>query len=281
MNNGILYIVPTPIGNMNDISYRAIHTLTIVELIVSENIKHTNNLLKRFNIYKKNISLNKHNEEKKTKEILILLKKMKIALVSDSGTPTINDPGYQLIKSCHQNNIKIIPLPGPCAIITALSASGIPSHEFYYKGFFPKKTSKRIKILNDIYKKNITFIFYESCHRILQSIKDIVKVLGEDRNITLAKEMTKKWEKIKYDKSKNILSWLLEKPSRKKGELVIIIEGIKKKKPKISLKIHNTLSLLIKHTSINTAIKITKKIYKIQKNELYKHVINNFQHDKK
>lgn len=270
-----LYIVATPIGNMQDISFRAIDILKQVKLIITENTQHTRNLLKNFNITTYVSSFNKFNENKLTTKIFNKLKYINIALVSDAGTPNINDPGYKLIKLCHQNNITVTPIPGPCALISAISASGLPSHEFYYKGFFPRKKTHQIQTLKKIKYKNITTIFYESCHRIINSIKTIIEILGEKKIIVLAKEITKKWEKIKYDTAKNILLWLEKDIKRQKGEIVILIKGIKIKKQTIPIHVRNVLSILITKLSKKTAIQITSKICQIKKNILYKYLIKN------
>lgn len=278
---GTLYIVPTPIGNLQDISYRALHVLQTVQLIIAENTIYTKNLLKKFNINTHIISFYKDNEDLKINKIITLLNKINIALVSDAGTPTINDPGYRLINSCHKNNITVVPLPGPCALITALSASGLPSHEFLYKGFLPKKLSQKICALQKIKNTTITTIFYESCHRIVQSIQNIINILGDNKIIVLAKEITKKWENIKYDTAINIFNWLKKNPLRQKGEMVILIKGHENKKKEISLNAKNTLSILSKEISIKSSIQLTAKIFGMNKNILYKYVMKNLKNDKK
>ncbi|CAL4318462.1 16S rRNA (cytidine(1402)-2'-O)-methyltransferase [Buchnera aphidicola] len=280
-NTGILYVVATPIGNLQDITYRAVEILNTVQLIAAEDTRHTKYLLKKFNINTPTTSLHQYNENLKTQKIISLLNTISIALVSNAGTPTINDPGYQLIKKCHQKNITVVPIPGPCAFITALSASGIPSDQFYYKGFFPKKNIIHIKTLKEIKENTKTIIFYESCHRILKSMQNIVHILGANRTIVFAKEITKKWETIKYGKSSDILLWLKEDLKRMKGEIIIIIKGIKKKKENISLNIQNTLLILQKKLSIKQAIVCTAKIHNISKNLLYKYYTQNILHDKK
>ncbi|QCI25867.1 16S rRNA (cytidine(1402)-2'-O)-methyltransferase [Buchnera aphidicola] len=274
--NGILYVVATPIGNMQDITYRAIKILHTVPLIAAEDTRHTKNLLKNFNIKNTTISLHKYNEHHITNKMLNLLHTKDIALVSNAGTPTIHDPGYHLIKSCHKNNITVVSIPGPCALIAALSVSGISGNNFYYQGFLPKKICLRKKLLTKIKYRKETTIFYESCHRILQSIQDIMMCLGNNRIIVLAKEITKKWEQIKYGTSTEIFSWLKEQTNRQKGEMIIIIKGIKIKKETITKKIHHTLSILLKEVKIKTAIQLTTNIYKIHKNQIYKYIIENF-----
>ncbi|CAL4318517.1 16S rRNA (cytidine(1402)-2'-O)-methyltransferase [Buchnera aphidicola] len=273
--NGTLYVIATPIGNLQDISIRAINTLQKVDLIAAENIQHTKNLLRNFKINKKIISLHIHNENQKIPQLIEILKKKKIALVSNAGTPTINDPGYQLVKMCHKNHIIIHPIPGPCAAISALSASGISNKKFCYEGFIPKKKTERINFLKKISKKSKTTILYESCHRILKTMQDIDLIIGNKKNIVIAKEITKKWEKIKYGKPIEILSWLKNDKYGEKGEIVIIIEGEKKKKKIFSSKIFNTFLILKQELSTKTSIKLTASIYKINKNDLYKFIIKN------
>lgn len=284
MNNkniGILYIVPTPIGNIKDISERAINILKKVHLIIAENTKYTNNLLKMLKIKNTIISFHKYNENNQTQKIINFLQTKKIALVSNAGTPVINDPGYKLVHTCHKEKITVIPIPGPCAAITALSASGLSSNTFYYAGFIPKKKNIRINFLKKIKNKQTTVILYESCHRIIHTLNDITNILGSKRKIVLAKEITKKWEKIKYGTSTQILTWLQKDPCRKKGEITILIKSVKKKKKIISSKIKKTLQLLIKSLSIKKSIELISKIFKVNKNDLYQYTINQFQHDKK
>ncbi|WP_343189507.1 16S rRNA (cytidine(1402)-2'-O)-methyltransferase [Buchnera aphidicola] len=273
--NGTLYIIPTPIGNLNDITKRAIKIFKKVDIITTENIQHTNILLKKLKIKKKMFNMQIFNEKKQSKKIIKKLKQKKnIAIVSNAGTPLINDPGYYLIKLCYLNKIKIIPLPGPCAAITALIASGMSSNKFCYEGFLPKKKKKRIKIIKKIKKETRTTILYESPKRIIKCIKDIKKIMGNKKKITLAKELTKKWEKIKKNTTKNILKWLKKNKKNRKGEITIIIKGYKKKKKKkINKKIFKLFNILKKYLKFNKLIKIISKIYKIKKNKLYKKIL--------
>ncbi len=275
-NTGTLYIVPTPIGNLLDITYRAIEILQEVNLIACENIKHTNILLQHFNIKNVLISFNKNNEIQKNN---ILVKELqngkKIALVSNAGTPVINDPGYLLIKQCHLFNIKVIPLPGPCAAITALSASGISTNRFCYEGFLPSKKKTRCNLLHSLKKEERTMIFYETKYRIIETIKDIINEIGQNRHIVIAREITKKWEVIYGNKASLILPWIKEDKNRfNKGENVIIIDGYKElKNINISDKIINTFTILRKILSLKESVFITSKIHKISKNNLYQYVI--------
>ncbi|HXK00361.1 MAG TPA: 16S rRNA (cytidine(1402)-2'-O)-methyltransferase [Buchnera sp. (in: enterobacteria)] len=276
--NGILYIVPTPIGNFADITQRALITLKNVNIIAAENIYHTHTLLKNFNISNKLILINKNNEKKQSKKIIIKLKTgKKIALVSNAGTPIINDPGFTLVKSCHENKIRVIPLPGACAAITALSASGISSNRFCYEGFLPATKIARCNLLKSLQKETRTIIFYESPNRILNSITDIINVMGAERNLVLVKEISKYWESIYSSKSCELLSWLKKDINHCKGEMVIIIEGFKKlSKNLLTQQIYDTLSLIQKEISLKKAVELTAKIYKTKKNILYQYAIKNF-----
>lgn len=274
--NGILYIIPTPIGNLSDISYRAIETLKKVDLIAAENINHTSILLQHYNIKNILISLNKDNEKKQTNYVIKNLEKgKKIALVSNAGTPVINDPGYFLVKSCCFLNIQVIPLPGPCAAITALSASGISTNRFSYEGFLPSKRNTRRKFLYSLKKETRTMIFYESKKRIIQSIEDIMEKIDKNRHLVIAREITKKWESIYGAKANIVLSWLKEDKNRyNRGEIVIILDGFQElSNENISEKVKNTFKILREFISLKQSVLITSKIHKIKKNNLYQYAI--------
>lgn len=270
-----LYIVPTPIGNLLDITHRALKVLKHVDLIAAENIQHTNILLQKFNIKNHLTLMNKDNEKKQSENLIKKLKNGKIiALVSNAGTPVINDPGNILIKKCHLLNINVIPLPGPCAAITALSASGIINNRFCYEGFLPSKKKMRCDLLSSLKKEIRTIIFYESKYRIIESMQDIIEQIDKNRHIVIARELTKTWECIYGAKAYLMLDWLKKDKYRYKGEIVIIISGFKKpKNNNLSNKILDTFSILRKSLSLKTSVLITSQIYNIRKNDLYKHVI--------
>ncbi|CAL4318445.1 Ribosomal RNA small subunit methyltransferase I [Buchnera aphidicola (Periphyllus testudinaceus)] len=278
---GNLFIVATPIGNMDDITYRALNTLKKIDYIAAENYKHTLKLLNKYNINKSITSFHQHNELKNTKKIIKKLKKGKnIALVSDAGTPTINDPGFYLIRECHLNKIKVIPLPGACAAISALSASGIPSNKFCFEGFLPSKKIKRCKTLKKLKFEKRTIIFYETSHRIQKSLKNILKEFGPNRKITIAREITKYWESIKYNTVYNFFNKYKNNSLICKGEIVLIISGYKKNKKSIPIKIKKTLSILKSILSLKKTALITSKIHNIKKNILYKYLIKKKNNDK-
>ena len=269
---GILYIVATPIGNLQDITQRALDTFTQVDLIAAEDTRHSGLLLSHYGIKKPFFALHDHNEQEKAH---ILVEKLKqgsnIALISDAGTPLISDPGFHLVRQCREANIRVVPLPGACAAITALCASGIASDRFCFEGFLPAKSKARKDKLENIAEEDRTLIFYESTHRILDTLEDMQSVLGEERYIVLAREITKTWETITGNTIKNLREWLLEDPNRTKGEMVLIVEG----KPKsdnndeISPQAVKALELIAEELPLKKAAAIVAELYGYKKNALY------------
>ena len=220
-SQGQLYIVPTPIGNLSDITQRALTVLQAVDLIAAEDTRHTGLLLQHFAINARLFALHDHNEQQKAETLVAKLKEgQNIALVSDAGTPLINDPGYHLVRTCREAGIRVVPLPGPCAAIAALSAAGLPSDRFCYEGFLPAKSKGRRDVLKDLEAEPRTLIFYESTHRLLESLEDMVTVWGEARYVVLARELTKTWETIHGAPVGELLAWVKEDENRRKGEMV-------------------------------------------------------------
>ncbi|HHF4945431.1 16S rRNA (cytidine(1402)-2'-O)-methyltransferase [Haemophilus influenzae] len=269
---GILYIVATPIGNLQDITQRALETFAQVDLIAAEDTRHSGLLLSHYGIKKPFFALHDHNEQEKAH---ILVEKLKqgsnIALISDAGTPLISDPGFHLVRQCREAGIRVVPLPGACAAITALCASGIASDRFCFEGFLPAKSKARKDKLENIAEEDRTLIFYESTHRILDTLEDMQAVLGEERYIVLAREMTKTWETITGNTIKNLREWLLEDPNRTKGEMVLIVES----KPKsdnndeISPQAVKALELIAEELPLKKAAAIVAELYSYKKNALY------------
>lgn len=275
----ILYIVPTPIGNMQDITERALLILQHVDLIAVENIYHTLHLLQHFSIKKKLFLLNNNNERKKSKKLCNLLNEGKnIALVSNAGTPLINDPGYYLVNLCHKMNLRVIPLPGACSAITALSASGLSTNRFCYEGFIPKKKISRYKKFKSLQYETRTIIFYEVKNRLINSMQDIVKIFGKKRYIVLAREITKIHESIKKDLSEDLLFWIIENINQFKGEIILIIEGyntINNENNFFSYKLKKIIYILLKQKlSIKIIVNIISQMYNIKKNNiLYQYIL--------
>jgi len=225
---GTLYIVSTPIGNLEDITLRAVRILKEVDLIAAEDTRHTGLLLRHFGIQKPLTSYFEGNELKKKEWILSRLNQGdRIALVSDAGTPGISDPGFRLIQVAIENLIPIVPIPGPSAVITALSVSGLPTDAFLFKGFLPHKSKKRKDLLKQLEETKETLIFYESPHRLFETIKDVVEILG-DREMVLTRELTKIYEEVLRGKVSEIQNQIGER--KLKGEITLVISGKTRKK---------------------------------------------------
>ena len=272
-----LYIVPTPIGNLGDITQRALAVLQSVDLIAAEDTRHTGLLLQHFAINARMFALHDHNEQQKAETLLAKLQEgQSIALVSDAGTPLINDPGYHLVRACREAGIRVVPLPGPCAAIAALSAAGLPSDRFCYEGFLPAKSKGRRDALKAIEQEPRTLIFYESTHRLLDSLDDICAVLGESRYVVLARELTKTWESIHGAPIGELAAWVKEDENRRKGEMVLIVEGFKAPVddalPADALR---TLALLQTELPLKKAAALAAEIHGVKKNALYKYALEN------
>jgi 16S rRNA (cytidine1402-2'-O)-methyltransferase len=218
-----LYLVGTPIGNLRDITQRAIDTLGEVDLIASEDTRKTGILLKKYNIKKRLISYYDYNKIEKTPLIIKKIKEgERIALVSDAGTPGIQDPGFYLVREAIKENIRVISIPGPIALISALIVSGLPTDRFCFEGFLPRRSGRRKTKMKELIEREDTIIFYEVPHRLIPFLKDLLEIFG-DRRVAIARELTKKFEEIRRGKISEILSHYEEKKPR--GEFVIVMEG--------------------------------------------------------
>ncbi|UUE58026.1 16S rRNA (cytidine(1402)-2'-O)-methyltransferase [Pectobacterium aroidearum] len=267
-----LYIVPTPIGNLGDITQRALAVLASVDLIAAEDTRHTGLLLQHFAINARLFALHDHNEQQKADVLLAKLQSgQSIALVSDAGTPLINDPGYHLVRRCREAGVRVVPLPGACAAITALSASGLASDRFCYEGFLPAKTKARKDTLRDLGEEPRTLIFYESTHRLLDSLQDISEVLGAERYVVLAREITKTWESIHGAPVGELLAWVKEDENRRKGEMVLIVEGHHADDSALSAEALRTLMLLRAELPLKKAAALAAEIHGVKKNALYRY----------
>ena len=265
---GILYIVATPIGNREDITSRALDTLKSVDLILAEDTRHSMQLLNALGIKNKLQAFHAHNENDKTPAIIeLLLGGKSIALISDAGTPLISDPGYPLVKQARMQDICVVPIPGACALITALSASGLPCDSFLFNGFLPAKSSARQSKLNALISDQHTLIFYESTHRILDCLDDIQAVYGETYELVLAKELTKTFERFISGTVTQIKQWLLAEDGHTKGEFVLMIP------PRAQSDLENNhetlLKILLAELPLKQAVSIACKITNASKNELY------------
>ena len=265
-----LYIVATPIGNLGDISQRAIDVLTQVDVIACEDTRHTGKLLSAFSIKNKTMSLHDHNERQRQDQVANMLKEGKtIALVSDAGTPLISDPGFHLVRHCRSLGLNVSPIPGACAAISALSVAGLPTDRFSFEGFLPSKSGARQATLLALADEPRTMVFYDAPRRAIDTVRDIVTTLGGERYIVIARELTKTFETIHSDSAENFLTWLEEDANQLKGEMVLIIEGYKAKENEISAEVISTLKLLLAEMKPKKACAIAAEIYGVKKNSLY------------
>ncbi|MBU2926235.1 16S rRNA (cytidine(1402)-2'-O)-methyltransferase [Colwellia sp. 4_MG-2023] len=270
INPGTLYIVATPIGNLGDISSRALSVLTQVDIIACEDTRHTQRLLSAHAIKNKTLSMHDHNERQRQDYIAQLLQEGKsIALVSDAGTPLISDPGFHLVRHCRSLNLPVSPIPGACAAIAALSVAGLPTDRFSFEGFLPSKSGARQSTLLALINEPRTMVFYDAPRRAIDTVKDIVATLGGERYVVIARELTKTFETIHSDTAENFLAWLEQDANQLKGEMVLIIEGYKADPDEISAEVIKTLKLLLVEMKPKKACAIVAEIYGVKKNALY------------
>ncbi|RIY33793.1 16S rRNA (cytidine(1402)-2'-O)-methyltransferase [Psittacicella hinzii] len=276
-NHGTLYIVATPIGNVQDLSPRAVETLKTVDSILCEDTRHSSTLFNLLGINKPLSAYHDHNEKEVTEQIINqLLSGKNIALVSDAGTPLISDPGYVLTKACHENNIRVSPVPGCCAFISALSASGLPSDSFTFYGFLPAKSKQRKDKFAEIKSLTSTAIFYESTHRIEESVCDLIEILGEQRRLCLARELTKQFETIVTDDSAKILEYLRANNNHQKGEFVLIIEGNRSTKSiNLTEEVKSLIKELMQELPPKKVTKIVSSSFSLDKDEVYNYIVEN------
>lgn len=265
-----LYIVATPIGNLADMSARAIEILKSVDIIAAEDTRHSRYLLDHFAINTPCLSLHNFNEQQRSSQLLAQLQQGKsIALISDAGTPLISDPGYHLVKSARECGIKIIPIPGPCAAITALSAAGLPTDRFVFEGFLPAKKSARLHALEQVKEETRTLIFYEAPHRIIELLETMITVLGSEREVVIARELTKLFETIKAGTLAEILTWIKADNNQQKGEFVVLVKGTAEKKPDTEKQLLNILNVLLSELPMSQAVTLAAKITGEKKNKIY------------
>jgi len=276
---GILYVCGTPIGNLEDITFRALKILKKVNLIAAEDTRHTKKLLNHYQINTKITSYYEYNKFKKAPYLVEILKNgQDIALVSDAGMPGISDPGYVLIDLALKNNIKIIPIPGVSALITALVVSGLPTDKFVFEGFLPRKIKERKKFFKSIENEERTVIFYETPHRLKRALKDMLEIWG-DRKVVIARELTKMYEEVIRGNLSQILSEIDSKEI--KGEITLVVQGGIKKKANDTIDFLKDECIMQEYLkklknqgySNKEIIKITQEKLNIPKNLIYKKLL--------
>ncbi len=269
-----LFVVATPIGHLDDMSYRAIDVLKSVSLIAAEDTRTSAQLMKHFNISTPLTACHEHNESNKI-DILIqkLLNGEDMALISDAGTPLISDPGFKLVRAAQANGIRVIPVPGACAAIAALSAVGLPSDRFSFQGFLASKQSQRLQQLEKLKDETQTLIFYEAPHRILDSVKDMAAVFGADRPVGFAREITKTFETIKKMALGELVEFIAADHHQQKGEIVLVVGGASEEKDIEQEKLDQLLQRLLQDLSVKAASQLAADLTGIKKKIAYQRAL--------
>ncbi|MGH1429622.1 MAG: 16S rRNA (cytidine(1402)-2'-O)-methyltransferase [Neptuniibacter sp.] len=265
-----LYVVATPIGNLQDMTQRAIDVLQQVELIAAEDTRHSARLMAHFGINTRQVSVHEHNEHQRIDTIVHQLQSgASVALISDAGTPLISDPGYVVVKGVREAGFKVVPVPGCAALITALSAAGLPTDRFVFEGFLAHKSSARKQQLKNLADETRTLVFYESPHRILASLNDMKEVFGEQRVVAVARELTKTYETIHVEPLGQLIEWISSDSNQKKGEFVVVVHGASGGQQELDAKSLEILDILLSELPISQAASLAAKITGLKKKVLY------------
>lgn len=274
--SGTLYVVATPIGNLDDISARMLKTLQNVALIAAEDTRHSARLMQHFGINTPLIACHDHNERDQGLRLVErLLAGESIALISDAGTPLISDPGFHLVRAARAAGVPVVPVPGPCALVAALSAAGLPSDRFVFEGFLPARSSGRRQQLEALREEPRTLIFYEAPHRLLESLRDMQTVFGDERVVVLARELTKTFETIKGAPLVELCAWVEADSNQQRGECVLLVEGWRapEGEESLSAEVLRILQLLLADLPLKRAAALAAEITGVRKNLLYQEAL--------
>ena len=269
-----LYIVATPIGNVTDISLRALHLLSIADAVACEDTRNTAHLLTRFGLNKPLIAAHQHNEREVAQTLIARLHAgERIALVSDAGTPAVSDPGARIVDAVRAAGLRVLPLPGPSAAITAISASGLLNDQFYFVGFLPAKAKQRENILHSLRGVTATMVFYEAPHRILDCATALVEAFEPTRQVVFARELTKMFEEIHRCPLSEAESWIRADAHREKGEFVVLLEGATEAQDAEDVEAERILNILLAECSVKQAANLAAQITGRKKNALYERAL--------
>ena len=271
IESGTLYVVATPIGNLGDITQRALIVLEGVTRVCAEDTRNSKKLLTHFGIQSQLVALHDHNEQAKLDQLTEwLLSGESLALISDAGTPLISDPGYHLVQHLRKLNIPVVTIPGASAIIAALSIAGLPTDRFVFEGFLPAKSSGRKQAFIEKTKQSCTQVYYESSHRIVASVKDLAEVIEPERKVVIARELTKLYEQTFSGTVSELLEWLESDPNHQRGEFVLMVQGALPTAETKGMALEPLLTLLMKEVSVKQAAKLASQITGEPKNTCYK-----------
>jgi 16S rRNA (cytidine1402-2'-O)-methyltransferase len=270
VEKGCLYIVATPIGNLDDITYRAVQVLKEVDAIAAEDTRHSKKLMQHLGVATPLVALHEHNENALSEKIIKRLERGEsLALISDAGTPLISDPGFPLVNQAHKAGLKIIPGPGASSVLAALSVSGLPTDRFVFEGFLPSKKTARQNRLRELEKETRTLILFETPHRITVALADLAEVLGEDREIFIARELTKTHEEVKRSSVGQLLEAASSGALQERGEFVLVLAGNGNKKSAIDDQALKIFDLLLEELPLKTSASLASKITGLKRKDFY------------
>jgi 16S rRNA (cytidine1402-2'-O)-methyltransferase len=272
-NTGILYLVATPIGNLADFSWRAVEILKTVDVIACEDTRHSRPLLDHYGISRPLVAYHEHNEEISAARLLERLQQGEsIALISDAGTPLMSDPGFPLVRLARKSGVKVVPIPGPCALIAALSASGLPTDRFSFEGFLPRKSTARKTYLKNLLDDPRTLIFYESSHRVLEWLRDVAAVFPPERRLVISRELTKFYETMVTTTVAEAPAILEINSDMQKGEFVLLIEGASnlEQSEELTPEQEKILRILMEECSLKSAVSLVVKITGARREQAYR-----------
>lgn len=272
-HSGTLYVVATPIGNLQDITLRALDVLKSVDVIAAEDTRHTSGLLSHYAIRKKMLAVHEHNEHQSAEQLLTRLRAGEsVALVTDAGTPGVSDPGAVVVDLVREADINVVPVPGASAVIAALSAAGIRQNGFSFIGFLPASGSQRRSQLEALKSHPLTLVFYEAPHRVLESVADMAAILGGERRLTIARELTKTFETFHRCRLADAVTWLQSDTNQQRGEFVLLIEPLPEaESAEIAPEVDRMLRLLMAELPLKQAVKLAAAISGEKKNALYEY----------
>ncbi|MCB1786236.1 MAG: 16S rRNA (cytidine(1402)-2'-O)-methyltransferase [Gammaproteobacteria bacterium] len=272
--SGKLYVVATPIGNLDDVTLRALQVLRSVDRIAAEDTRHSRRLLDHYGIVKPMIALHEHNELDAVSRVLSSLQAGEsLALVSDAGTPLISDPGFPLVRACRAHAIPVIPVPGASALLAALSVSGLPTDRFCFEGFLPRRAAARIAQLERLRHASATMVFYESSHRIVDTLRDMQQVFGGDRPAVFARELTKLHETVRAASLAELSGWVADDGHQRLGEIVILIAGVPQDEVPPGLQVDDVLRVLLAELPVRQAAGLAARLTGGKKNALYRRAL--------
>ncbi len=274
---GALYVVATPIGNLGDMTPRAVQVLTKVDVIAAEDTRHSAPLLRHFGVDTPCVALHEHNERQQSERLLARISAGEaVALISDAGTPLVSDPGYHMVRGAHQRGLHVVPVPGASALLAALSVAGLPTDRFAFEGFLPAKAAARQARLQALREEARTLVFYESPHRIIESLRAMSEVFGAQRLATVAREITKLYETVRHADLGALAAWVAEDPNQQKGEIVLVVAGAPapaRQDDALATQTEHVLQVLTRELPLKQAAALAAELTGEKRNRLYQHAL--------